>query len=341
MRDEVLAGFAWADGLESGHAETIEVTEALIFEPADPSYKPFAWVRELFDYRAELVKADKNSVLAIVIKLMLNSLYGKFAQGIGGFGRLPRFACPWFAAAITAGTRRKLMEAALTAPRSVVAFTTDALIMDKPPEFETTARGVKELGKWEYPKLYVSGSIVMPGVNFTLNEKGEGNMKTHGFQAAHAIDEKESATPTLERIMLEEIPAAWEADKAESLYVYQKYNGLGSALQTRFPGKVMGTWQVSQRGIKLTNATQKRTLPMDEKGLPAAPLASPTPHRPSREPVRGAFRRTEHYRRLGGRLRGGAGRLPASQPQTPATGPLHSDFVADRNHQPHAPMWTY
>jgi hypothetical protein len=266
MRDDVLAGFAWADGLESGHDETIEVTEALIFEPADPAHKPFAWVKELFDYRAELVKADKNSVLGNVIKLMLNSLYGKFAQGIGGFGRLPRFACPWYAAAITAGTRLKLMEAGVTAPAHVDAFTTDALVMDKPPEFETTARGVKELGKWEYPKLYLRASLVMPGVNYTVDEKGEGNMKTRGFRAAHAIDEKESATPTLERIMLEEIPAAWEADKAEYLYVYQKYNGVGSALQTRFPGKVMGTWQVSQRGIKLTNATQKRTLPMDEKG---------------------------------------------------------------------------
>ena len=93
MRDDVLAAFEWRDTFARARRDAdyafcpeggvIEVSEALFFEPADPNERPFAWVKELFDYRAELLKVDPNDVRAIVIKLMLNSIYGKLAQGVG------------------------------------------------------------------------------------------------------------------------------------------------------------------------------------------------------------------------------------------------------------------
>ena len=121
MRDNVLAAFEWRDAFARERRDAdyaffpeggvIEVSEALVFEPTDPNERPFAWVRELFGYRAELLKVDPNDVRAIVIKLMLNSIYGKLAQGVGSPSRPPRFASPWMAAAIIAGTRRRLLQA--------------------------------------------------------------------------------------------------------------------------------------------------------------------------------------------------------------------------------------
>jgi hypothetical protein len=110
----------------------------------------------LFDYRAALVKIDANDVRAIVIKLMLNSIYGKFAQGVGNPGSPPRFASPWMAAAITAGTRRKVLKAALTAPKAVVSFMTDGIVAEKILPIATSAPGVKELGEWEAAKVHES-----------------------------------------------------------------------------------------------------------------------------------------------------------------------------------------
>jgi DNA polymerase type B, organellar and viral len=265
MRDEVLAGFEWLQAFAP--MRTIEVTEALIFEHADPTFKPFAWVKDLFDYRAELIKANRNDVRAIVIKLMLNSIYGKFAQGIGSFGRLPKYACPWYAAAITAATRRKLMSAALTNPKSVVAFTTDAMVTDAPIEFDTSPPGVKELGQWGFPETYENGGVfVMPGMNCTPgNGLERAKMKSRGVSPALAIGVAETAELTFEKIMLEIVPACWAAGESEYKYAVQTYNRLGAAVESRFPKRVIGTWSVSERTIELDNRTQRKRGPPSYK----------------------------------------------------------------------------
>src|SRR5215831_15511989 len=81
------------------------------------------------------------------IKLCLNSLYGKTAQSIGGSEHEPPMtACPWYAGAITAGTRRAVLEAALHAPNDVVQFMTDGVHFTRPvPELVLG----KNLGEWE------------------------------------------------------------------------------------------------------------------------------------------------------------------------------------------------
>ena len=185
MRDDVLAAFEWRDVL--GHhglyrdGGLIDVKEALFFEPGEPDARPFAWVRELFDYRAALVKTDANDVRAIVIKLMLNSIYGKFAQGVGNPGSPPRFASPWMAAAITAGTRRKLLRASLTAPKAIVSLMTDGIVAEKMLPIATSAPGVKELGEWEAAKVHESGGVFVQSGFYYLTKP-----KTRGFKAAKA-----------------------------------------------------------------------------------------------------------------------------------------------------------
>ena len=131
-REHALSLFEWSAKMPfSPHDAPIKVLEGMIFEPADPDFHPFAWVQGLFDERARLIKIDPNDVTAIVIKLVLNSLYGKLAQYVGMAGQPPSYASPWMAAAITAGTQRMLMSAALTAPDAIVCFATDGIVAEK------------------------------------------------------------------------------------------------------------------------------------------------------------------------------------------------------------------
>ena len=121
MRDEAIGCFEFFDRFKDdgladftrwGAPPEIIVSEALFFIPGDPASRPLAFIRGLFDERARIVANDKNDVRGQVIKLGINSVYGKFAQKSGKPGEPPAYACLWYAAAITAGTRRKLMEAA-------------------------------------------------------------------------------------------------------------------------------------------------------------------------------------------------------------------------------------
>ena len=185
MRDDVIAAFEWFDEFQRRErlwrrgaglaAPEIELVSAWLFHPADPQERPFAWVQDLFNYRLKLLEENKDDVRAYIIKLALNSLYGKFAQRVGERGNPPKFAAPVFAAAITAATRRKLSEAALTRPDDIIAFATDGVYSTK--TLDVYVPDTKTLGLWEKKVLKEGGVFVLAGVNSTGKDKG----KTRGF----------------------------------------------------------------------------------------------------------------------------------------------------------------
>lgn len=115
--------------------------------------KPFAWVRELYDYRKELKSTGNLSQYAI--KVGLNSLYGKTAQRVG---RNPYFSLAW-AGYITSTTRAKLAEAGYADPTAIVGFATDALFSTRPLPVRTG----DDLGEWDATD-YVSGTFFQSGV---------------------------------------------------------------------------------------------------------------------------------------------------------------------------------
>jgi hypothetical protein len=139
----------------------------MFFIPADETSRPLKFIRAVFNWRAEIVSKNKLDVRGQVIKLAINSVYGKFAQRVGQLGQPPANGCLWYAAAITAGTRRKLMEAALNDPKAVIAFATDAVFstralpLDVPP--------TKILGEWEFEEG-AAASVVQSGV-YTIRQR--------------------------------------------------------------------------------------------------------------------------------------------------------------------------
>ena len=87
---------------------------------------PFGWVRELYDYRAQL-KASGN-LAQYAIKVGLNSLYGKTAQRVGNN---KYFSLAW-AGFITSSTRARLARAGYeNDPKAIIGFATDAIFTTK------------------------------------------------------------------------------------------------------------------------------------------------------------------------------------------------------------------
>lgn len=88
--------------------------------------------KEIYPYKDEIERlykwkeTEKDEDIKHVVKIILNSLYGKTIQG-GSIGRTGKLFNPIYAALITSGTRLKLLEYALKSSENVIAFSTDSL----------------------------------------------------------------------------------------------------------------------------------------------------------------------------------------------------------------------
>jgi hypothetical protein len=106
-------------------------SRACLFHPASDA-KPFEFIRKIYEERRAIKRRIKKTRVYDIAekghKLPINAIYGKLAQSIGGGqGTPPVTACPWYASAITAATRRAVLEAALQAPHEIVQFMTDGI----------------------------------------------------------------------------------------------------------------------------------------------------------------------------------------------------------------------
>ncbi len=148
----------------------------------------FEGVRKLYKDRLALKRlhdiAEKN------IKLVINSLYGKLAQGVGSNDGPPSSACPYYAAATTAYCRARLLRFAIRDPHAIVSFMTDGIVSTRKlhDEAKIIDANVKpegaeniELGDWEWKKVK-GGFFLMSGLYALLDENGEAKTtKTRGF----------------------------------------------------------------------------------------------------------------------------------------------------------------
>jgi hypothetical protein len=210
-------------GNDGAPSAFFELQEAWVWEINEgyENVRPFSILRELYAKRRtikdrieaknkEIDRVNKErsargeselpyeyDIMEKVLKLILNSVYGKLAQYVGSADKVPKCANPYYAAAITAYCRRRLLEAALIDPRAIVFFATDGIMATRPlhhlskPEFTLAkagagvvppdqVRGVPKarslrrvrdeslgdaisLGDWEYARRD-GGVFVMAGV---------------------------------------------------------------------------------------------------------------------------------------------------------------------------------
>lgn len=122
--------------------------------------RPFEWVPDLYAQRRKLGKSGQGMVL----KLAMNSLYGKLAQRVGR----PAFANSVWAGLITSHTRALIHEAIGKAgPENVVMVATDAVYTTRPIPDGALTIGT-ELGQWEYSE-HGPYLIMMPGLHTDID----------------------------------------------------------------------------------------------------------------------------------------------------------------------------
>lgn len=113
------------------------------FQPAVDD-RPFAFIPTTYDYRRQLKREGHAGEK--VLKLGLNSIYGKLAQGAGYQGKPPLFQSFFWAGMITAGTRARVLDIAATSPDDLIMVATDGVFFKSDPHIpETPGLGGLEL----------------------------------------------------------------------------------------------------------------------------------------------------------------------------------------------------
>jgi hypothetical protein len=247
-----------ADDRKQGYA--LIVSKAVFFDVSaeHAQDKPFAFVQREFDERARIMENNKTSgaydITEKNIKLCLNSLYGKTAQSIGGSEHEPPMtACPWYAGAITAGTRRAVLEAALHAPNDVVQFMTDGVHFTRPvPELVLG----KNLGEWEASEI--RGLLCIHSGVYSSEE----TTKTRGMRPENLEDDSIS----LRELLMQKALAAWrDPTRPRVDFLQKEYVTAGSAVASRNRFRIIGRWGMKPRSLNVHGVGLKRAIGLERE----------------------------------------------------------------------------
>jgi hypothetical protein len=267
-------GWYWKEEVQSNMyrfgADDFEIMEAWEFVPRC-DHQPFAWLPALYEERLRL---GKNST-GYLLKLGMNSLYGKFAQTAGGGGRHNEFV---WAGMITARTRVRLMELATLGDVHAVMLATDGIYFDSLTEavqLVPTYPTNPPLGAWEYDPdktvyrnslliqsgLWINGER-LAGKDACDGGNGRARGRTRGV-GAKAL----SATDGFARLY-----EAWRQDGLEARVtigpdnvlpgqsVPKVFVGLRTGFHLRKP-HLIGTWQPLNKTISFTPEPKRLRTP--------------------------------------------------------------------------------
>jgi hypothetical protein len=157
------SGWYWAEevlaAMDCFGADCFQVEEAWKFIPGC-THQPFDWVVNVYQER---VKLGKNAE-GIVLKLALNSVYGKLAQTVGR----AQFAEFVWAGMITARTRARMLEVIGSGNDHVLMLAADGGYLDCAPQcIGIPTSEEPSLGEWEYKptnNVHHNPLIVQPGL---------------------------------------------------------------------------------------------------------------------------------------------------------------------------------
>lgn len=187
-RDEWLtARRGWGDGLKFEHAYVLR---------RECDCKPFAFVPAVFDRRNQV---GKNTGEGRVLKLAINSVYGKLAQTVGA----GQYASRVWAGMITSGTRAQVLDLMLRHKRldNILMIATDGLYSRELHDVDFHAGTASKasvgrvvLGGWERD-VHESMTLVRPGIYWLGKEK----LRARGIGRANLSRAKKRLQLALER----------------------------------------------------------------------------------------------------------------------------------------------
>lgn len=205
-----------------------------------PGPSPFAFIPVLYDLRAAWKRAGNGAEK--ILKLGLNSLYGKMAQQLGGTPfRAPRYHSMEMAGFVTSWVRARVTRAAWQAGAGAVMLATDALYTTVPLSLSSGG-----LGTWDAAS-HASGTFVQSGVYWVGALEGElhhyRGFDPGSLERRHVLRGWAQGSP-------------WVAGKSERLVT------LGRAVQSATAFATWGQWVATPRRLALyPDVGQKRGLP--------------------------------------------------------------------------------
>jgi hypothetical protein len=276
MQDDMLAAVSWLErfapsfpgrDVKDGEPVSLIIEGAWIWsvKPEMENFHPFSFLYDLYEKRRAIKDASARTgvynILEKVLKLVINSMYGKTAQFIGTAGKVPKTANPFYAAATTAYCRRAVLEAGLIDPHSIVFFATDGIVSTSPLHGEhlgdtslPRARVGDEkvcLGDWEFADGD-GGIFVQSGVycywKTSIDEEGKEQKKeVSKLRGANIKNYKlgKSGQPFLVEKTLEAWNTPYNVMDSKTHpcieETYKKFLTIGSAL-TPHRWKLAGRW---------------------------------------------------------------------------------------------------
>jgi hypothetical protein len=218
-----------ATAIELGYP--VEVRYGWVLVGKNIDVRPFDWVPDV--YRARARFAAEGNAAEKMIKLGLNSVYGKLAQGEGWLGERPPFQNYFWAGYVTAATRAAVLRMAARC-RGPIMIATDGIYAAELPGRGFGRAGA--LGSWEVgsaDRLFAA----QPGV-YEASTNGRTVAKSRGFFASE--------------VDYGELRRGWETEGVDYVHHYDstRFYGLGVALQ-RSDFAVWRQWRTEQRSILL------------------------------------------------------------------------------------------
>lgn len=246
--------------------DRVELHEVLYWHQTCDCSNPLGWLADLYIKRLELKNAmrelDRDSdqyhqldVQQNIIKLIINSIYGKLAQQEPDFGTYTNLH---WASAITGGTRaqlrEKVWEIEALGGTTVYNHTDSNAVIGVTPE-----DGGSALGAWGLEKPSYDFLIVQPGLATSL---------TSGKTASRGIREDafiEAAREWVERLDLTQHPEVWPKLVAH-------HRVMLSRRQAHFQGKPHLAGSFQPKTTEVRAGSSKRTLEGAEQveGIPTA-----------------------------------------------------------------------
>lgn len=231
---------------------TFEVLEGWVIDKK--CEYPFTWVRDMYDIRgkwkSEGLAAEK------ILKLGLNSLYGKLAQGIGYGNKKPSWQCYFWAGEITARTRARMLGLTAQAADVPIMIATDGIFFDAPYKIKDE----NELGGWEtgtYDALFTARAGVYLAEHELEQIGSDGKCKTCK-ESVEQPNPKCKKHPLMVKsrgfyareVNFHDLREIYAEEGVHGRYEYpsHRFIGIGSALM-RTDFTVWRTWEDSVRSL--------------------------------------------------------------------------------------------
>lgn len=237
----VCEGWYWTPEAEYARfmANDVTLIEGWEFVEDDSTDRPFSWVEDVYETRAQWKRDGNASQMAL--KLLLNSMYGKMAQRVGWEVKQgpPEWHQLEWAGYVTSLTRAKIFRAMLLAHKAnaLIGVETDGIFSAAPLDLDIGPR----LGQWEAEQY--DGMIYLQS-GFYFKKSGEDwTAKYRGFDKGSVS--YEDAIDVLKRW------EPWTGDKGILTGTTTRFATMGTYINSPYGENLRNRWNTSPRELSI------------------------------------------------------------------------------------------